>query len=350
MRVIIVQALLLVLLSLAGSEEEIEAALAADSECGSGDEALCALNALQLRGRALAAEDAASDQEHATAVNASGAGGGPLAEVREARLLLALLGPLQLPVQPALPSLQELLSGLRRGLHPSGPGKAAGTAGGNDAATGVRRQLGAVLSRPVLAKLNLGGSCCPAPNGNYLGCCPESMIPHPAAPPPAIVNGRKTLTVYHQTSPEACRGIMATGFRLGHGGWCGNAIYFALTPQATKTKAITPHSGIGCMLEAVVDVGNKLRYPCCRYCGGRQDEHVYWTEAQLTSKGYDSIEIDPGDGPEIIVYNKARILRLKEIPFDPAWTPHRLTYKEWGQTSAADDVQRLHRVRQADGT
>jgi len=317
-----------VLLSLAGSEEEIEAALAADSECGSGDEALCALNALQLRGRALAAEDAASDQEHATAVNASGAGGVHWPRCAKHGCFSRYSARYSCQCNqrchhyrnccPDYDAVCTHPAPARPPAQPAGTTRPPASAGSSALCSAV----------PSCAKLNLGGSCCPAPNGNYLGCCPESMIPHPAAPPPAIVNGRKTLTVYHQTSPEACRGIMATGFRLGHGGWCGNAIYFALTPQATKTKAITPHSGIGCMLEAVVDVGNKLRYPCCRYCGGRQDEHVYWTEAQLTSKGYDSIEIDPGDGPEIIVYNKARILRLKEIPFDPAWTPHRLTYKE----------------------
>ena len=66
------------------------------------------------------------------------------------------------------------------------------------------------------------------------------------------VKGRKLMTLYHQTSPEACQGILAEGFRIGHGGWCGDAIYFALSPEATKTKAITPHSGIGCMLEVAV--------------------------------------------------------------------------------------------------
>jgi len=143
-----------------------------------------------------------------------------------------------------------------------------------------------------------------------------------------LVNGRKTLTLYHQTSPEACKGILANGFRLGHGGWCGDAIYFALSPQATKTKAITPHSGIGCMLEAVVDVGHKQKFECCRLCGGQKDEHVYWTEKGLKAKGYDSIEINPGDGPEIVIYNNNRIVSIKSIPFNKDWTPHLMHYKE----------------------
>jgi len=154
------------------------------------------------------------------------------------------------------------------------------------------------------------------------------MLPHATAPPPVVVDGRKTLTVYHQTSPAACASILKTNFRIGHGGWCGDAIYFALSPEATKTKAITPHSGIGCMLEVVVDIGNKKKFPCCRFCGGKQDEHVLWTNATLASQGYNSIEIDPGDGPEIVVYDPSQIVSMKEIPFESEWTPNRMTYAE----------------------
>ncbi|CAJ1427019.1 unnamed protein product [Effrenium voratum] len=170
----------------------------------------------------------------------------------------------------------------------------------------------------------LGGECCPTKAGMYLGCCPESMIPHAEAPPPRFENGRSVMTVYHQTSPEACQGILATGFRIGHDGWCGGAIYFAMTPEATKTKAITPHSGIGCMLEAKVNVGHVKKYPCCRYCGGHQDQHIAWTKGSLKSKGYDSIVIDPGDGPELVIYDNKQVMSLRVIPFNPAWTPHRM--------------------------
>mmetsp|Transcript_66440 Transcript_66440/g.117481 ORF Transcript_66440/g.117481 Transcript_66440/m.117481 type:complete len:328 (+) Transcript_66440:52-1035(+) len=182
---------------------------------------------------------------------------------------------------------------------------------------------------PGCAKLNLGsGDCCPTPAGMYLGCCPESMQPHPTAPPPSVINGRNIMTLYHQTSPQICQLILAGGFKIGHGGWCGNAIYFAVTPQATKTKAITPHSGTGCMIEAKVDVGNIQKFPCCRYCGGQQNQHVYWTEDSLTQKGYQSIEINPGDGPEVIVYNPKQVLSTRIIPWNPAWLPHKMHYKE----------------------
>ncbi|CAK9041258.1 DNA polymerase delta catalytic subunit [Durusdinium trenchii] len=170
----------------------------------------------------------------------------------------------------------------------------------------------------------LHGDCCPTANGMYLGCCPEKMIPHATAPPATSEHGRQVMTLYHQTSPEACRSIIRTGFNIGHSGWCGGAIYFALSPQATKTKAITPHSGIGCMLEVKVDVGRMKKFPCCRYCGGRQDEHIPWTYQKLKASGHDSIEINPGDGPEVVIYDKNQVLSIKEIHFDPAWTPHRM--------------------------
>eukprot|EP00438_Fugacium_kawagutii_P017163 Skav200458 [mRNA] locus=scaffold4319:33552:34412:+ [translate_table: standard] len=170
----------------------------------------------------------------------------------------------------------------------------------------------------------LHGDCCPTSNGMYLGCCPESMIPHATAPPATSEFGRQVMTLYHQTSPEACHSIIKTGFRAGHDGWCGGGIYFALSPQATKTKAITPHSGIGCMLEVKVDVGRVQKFPCCRYCGGHQDQHIQWTLQKLKASGHDSIEINPGDGPEIVIYDKHQVLSIKEIRFDPAWTPHRM--------------------------
>mmetsp|Transcript_53619 Transcript_53619/g.124895 ORF Transcript_53619/g.124895 Transcript_53619/m.124895 type:complete len:319 (+) Transcript_53619:58-1014(+) len=176
----------------------------------------------------------------------------------------------------------------------------------------------------VPACRSLHGNCCPTASGSYLGCCPESMIPHGSANPTTVEHGRHVMKVYHQTSPQICKLIMANGFKLGHSGWCGGAIYFAMTPEATRTKAITPHSGVGCMIEAKVDVGRMKTYPCCRYCGGRQDQQIGWTESNLRASGYDSIEINPGDGPELVIYNNNRVVSMRTIPFDPAWTPHKM--------------------------
>lgn len=129
------------------------------------------------------------------------------------------------------------------------------------------------------------------------------------------------MKLYHQTSPEICHLILASAFKLGHEGWCGGAIYFAATPQATKTKAVGPQSHYGCMIEATVNVGKIQHFPCCRYCGGKQDQHIHWTLQSLNAKGYNSINIDPGDGPEYIIYDPAQVVSMKEIPFNEAWRP-----------------------------
>jgi hypothetical protein len=156
-------------------------------------------------------------------------------------------------------------------------------------------------------------SCCP----DYHSHCDASYI----VPPSSTVNGETIMNLYHQTSPEACKSILATGFQSGHGGWCGGGIYFASTPDDTRTKAITPHSGIGCMLEVKVNVGRVKTFPCCRLCGGAKGQQIAWTEAKLAAEGYDSITTNPGDGPEYIIYNTNRIVSMRTIPFNPAWTP-----------------------------
>merc|ERR1712018_1036742 len=86
--------------------------------------------------------------------------------------------------------------------------------------------------------------------------------PTPAPPPGSYWNTgfHKNKTAYHQTSPEICKLIVDSQFKLGKGGLCGKAVYFALKPEATRTKAITKASQGGCMIEAVVDVGKTGRF------------------------------------------------------------------------------------------
>lgn len=297
-------------------------ALAAEAECSSGAED-CALSALQVRGEVLG-----NDAEQ-TVAEVAGVGEKSAEEfhwpkcskygcfARYSRHSICQCNPHCHQYNNCCPDYDAQCS--KHVPSPPAPPAAQSTASSGSA------MCSAV---PSCARLKLGGACCPTPAGNYLGCCPESMVPHATAPPPVVVNNRNTMTLYHQTSPEACHSILKTGFRLGNGGWCGDAIYFALSPEATKTKAITPHSGIGCMLEARVDVGNIQKFPCCRYCGGKQNEHVSWTENSLKAKGFDAIEINPGDGPEIIVYNNNRIISMREVPFKQEWTPHLMHYKE----------------------
>jgi len=113
----------------------------------------------------------------------------------------------------------------------------------------------------------------------------------------------RTMTLYHQTSPEICELILASNFKPGHEGWCGGGIYFATTPWATYDKAIGPDSHQGCILRAEVRVGRSwhLRSQCDRGMVG----------ANLHMRGYDSVEFDPGDGPEYVVYSPSQVLSIE---------------------------------------
>jgi len=126
------------------------------------------------------------------------------------------------------------------------------------------------------------------------------------------------MTVYHQTSPEACKGIMRSNFRLGKGGWCGKGIYFALTPNATRQKAVTESSGHGCMLEVVVDVGRIGRY---KQCGKYNSMGL----RKLNRAGYDTILFEPPEktGDEVIIFEPWRVISKKIMPFEKSWMAKR---------------------------
>jgi len=63
------------------------------------------------------------------------------------------------------------------------------------------------------------------------------------------------MTLYHQTSMDIGPKILKEGFRPGKSGFCGGAIYFASNPAATYTKALGPQSHQGYIIEAKVDMG-----------------------------------------------------------------------------------------------
>lgn len=113
-----------------------------------------------------------------------------------------------------------------------------------------------------------------------------------------------TRIVYHQTSPHIGHIILREGFLPGHVGWCGGAIYFAATPEATTGKVIGPDSHYGFIIAAKVNLG-RLKYmsPTC-------DRGM--TESKLRSWGYDSIVFDPGPccgvGNEYVIYSNDRVL------------------------------------------
>lgn len=137
-------------------------------------------------------------------------------------------------------------------------------------------------------------------------------VPVVAAPTPAPSFGPwepvspspigTVMTLYHQTSPEIAALILKSNFRPGTRGWCGGGIYFATTPEATDKKAIGADSHTGAILVAVVDVGTVLQMPptCDRSITG----------LAVMEMGYDSIEFNPGDGDEFVVYSPDRVTNI----------------------------------------
>jgi len=119
--------------------------------------------------------------------------------------------------------------------------------------------------------------------------------------------GKGSKYLYHQTSPEIAAMIMHTGFKPGSAGWCGGAIYFATDPKATFTKAIGTNSHLGVILKAHVNVG--------RVCKMAKTCDQSMTAAKAHSKGCDTIEFNPGDGPEYVVYDSRRVHSIY-----PVWT------------------------------
>jgi hypothetical protein len=127
---------------------------------------------------------------------------------------------------------------------------------------------------------------------------------------------------YHQTSKAICAQIMQSEFHLGHGGWCGGGIYFATSPEATVTKAIAASSNDGCMIEATIDVGKQKHAPRGN-CGVKNQE-------QLHKKQYDSVLYHAGDGDEIVVYDPARVVSKKVIPYKQKWRVNSLRRRRAG--------------------
>jgi len=80
-----------------------------------------------------------------------------------------------------------------------------------------------------------------------------------------------------------------------------------MSPKATETKAVGSQSHKGFMIQAQVNVGRVKNMPksCDRGMNG----------AKLHSQGYDSVRFNPGDGDEIIVYDKSRVISMKQIPW-----------------------------------
>jgi len=112
---------------------------------------------------------------------------------------------------------------------------------------------------------------------------------------------------YHQTSPEVCDLILQSEFRPGRTGWCGGAIYFADSIGGTYGEATGPDSKQGCILQAVLDLGEVKEMPAT--CDSTM------TGAKLKAMGYDSIKFNDGagTGTQYVLYDPKRVSHVHKL-------------------------------------
>ncbi|CAJ1330219.1 unnamed protein product [Effrenium voratum] len=135
----------------------------------------------------------------------------------------------------------------------------------------------------------------------------------------------KLWKLYHATSPDIGPQILKNGFRSGHSGWCGGAIYFGNSAQETKWKAVGADSHQGYIIEAMVDVGHVKKMPWNCYTSssciashpsfeghvGCLSHHYYGH--QVHKEGYNSIVFNPGDGYEVVIWDKHQVKSMRHI-------------------------------------
>eukprot|EP00933_Yihiella_yeosuensis_P080300 TRINITY_DN93710_c0_g1_i1.p1 TRINITY_DN93710_c0_g1~~TRINITY_DN93710_c0_g1_i1.p1 ORF type:complete len:254 (-),score=49.00 TRINITY_DN93710_c0_g1_i1:326-1087(-) len=127
----------------------------------------------------------------------------------------------------------------------------------------------------------------------------------------ALEGSQGIMILYHQTSRSIAKKILRSGFRRGHAGWCGGAIYFATTPGATGPKAIGRESHHGAVLACTVDVGRvRPMPPTCTSsptCHGVHCLSHRSASGWLRRQGFDSIAFNPGGGVEYVIFNPRRV-------------------------------------------
>lgn len=108
-------------------------------------------------------------------------------------------------------------------------------------------------------------------------------------------------TLYHQTSPEAAKAIIASQeFRLGKTGYAGGGIYFTDDASTTNYKAHFK----GVIIKADVLLGNpKTIYG--------QDGSI--TFEKLLREGYDSVFLIRPTGAEYVVYNSDQVRNVRNL-------------------------------------
>ncbi|KAA6402919.1 MAG: hypothetical protein EZS28_001560 [Streblomastix strix] len=133
---------------------------------------------------------------------------------------------------------------------------------------------------------------------------PSSYINKQNYPPPQSVKAINIVDGYHQTSREAARQIIQTGFRPGTGGIAGGGIYFALNVEDTNRKA---HQK-GVILKCQVDIGRTKIM---------KQMEPQLTGEQLKKQGYDSVYFPANymntnlNLPEYVIYDSNRVKKIE---------------------------------------
>jgi len=117
------------------------------------------------------------------------------------------------------------------------------------------------------------------------------------------------MTLYHTTSVNAAMAIVKTGFRPGHSGWCGGAIYFIDHPHLPQSKYAPEITQAGAVLEAKVDMGRMAHMG--HRCGTWRGRGT----GVAARSGHQSIRFNPGDGDEYVIWDPKQVLSIRIYEF-----------------------------------
>jgi len=113
------------------------------------------------------------------------------------------------------------------------------------------------------------------------------------------------MTLYHTTSVWAAKSIVKGGFRPGHTGWCGGAVYFINHPYLPKSKYAKGITQSGAILEAKVSMGRMAHM-------GRRCKGWGGTGTRAAKRaGFQSLTFNPGDGSEFIIWNPKQVQSVR---------------------------------------
>lgn len=168
-----------------------------------------------------------------------------------------------------------------------------------------------------------GAPPAPAPPVPQAPAPPIPTEAPPLVPPPTSqkdIVKKGVMTLYHTTSPEIAKLIIAGNFKPGKSGWCGGATYFVDYPGLAKSKISPEYTNLGAVIEAKVDMGNmclstrpdgcddaseEAHGKCCPVPDGGEGI------VGATKVGCNSIRFDPSDGNEYIVWHPDQVLSKK---------------------------------------